>query len=359
MNALIIEQFNLLLKQIQAEYLNAQVENNPKEMQMHQFRLKSMKNAVNAIKKLDFEITDDADVKGVSGIGEGTRRRIKEILTTGTLSELKNKYDKKKQDKIDSIQELEQIIGIGTSIAKVLVLKHNIKSIDDLKKAIKAKKITVNEKVLLGIKYYGIVQGSIPRKEVETIEKYLVKEAHAIDPKLEIMICGSYRRGKVTSGDIDVLMYHPDAKTQKEILHPQKFNLQSYLEVFVDNLTEEGFLVDHLTDKNYNMKYMGFCKYLKFPVRRIDIRFIPYNSLPTAMLYFTGPYELNTIMRTAAKKRGMILSEYGLYYIDDEGIRTPIKIKSEADVFKKLGMDYLTPEERETFSSGKIKLAKV
>lgn len=361
MNSLIIEQFNLLVKQIQAEYLNAQVENSdPKEIINHKFRLQSVKNALNTIKKLDFEITSDSDLKGVPGIGKGTMSRINEILTTGKLSELKNKYDKKKQDRIDSIQELEHVIGIGSSIAKNLVIKHNIKSIKELKKAIKNKTILVNEKIMLGLKYYGIVQGSIPRKEITIIEKYLVKETRKIDAKLEIMICGSYRRGKKTSGDIDVLMYHPNIKTTKQIFRPENYGLpESYLETFVNNLTDEGFLLDHLTDKNYNMKYMGFCKYKSFPVRRIDIRLVPYNSLPTAMLYFTGPYELNTIMRLAAKKRGMILSEYGLYYIDNEGIRTLINIKSEADVFKKLGMEYLTPEKRETFSEGVIKLTKI
>ncbi len=205
-----------------------------------------------------------------------------------------------------------------------------------------------------------MVKGNIPRKEITEVGKYLEKEAHKIDPELEIMICGSYRRGKATSGDIDVLMYHPDVITTKQIMNPKKYKLDSYLEIFVDTLTDEGFLLDNMTDKNYNIKYMGFAKYKKSPVRRIDIRYIPYASLPTAMLYFTGPYELNTIMRSAAKKRGMILNEYGLYTIDEKTGETkaPVKINSEADVFEALGMDYLTPEERESFSTGKISKTK-
>lgn len=362
MNANIIDQFNQLVKQIEAEYLNAQVENDIKEIKMHKYRLQMIKKILGILRKLDFEIVDPSDVKGISGIGEGTIRRIKEILETGKLSELKSKYGKEKQEKINSIQELEKVIGIGSSIAKKLVIQHNIKSINDLKKAIKAGKIKVSELILLGLKYYGVVEGNIPRKEVSTIEKFLAKEAHKIDPALEIMICGSYRRGKSTSGDIDLLMYHQDVKTTKEIIQPKNYGLDSYLEIFINELTENGFLLDHMTDKNYNMKYMGFCKYKSYPVRRIDVRFVPYNSLPTAMLYFTGPYELNTIMRTAAKKRDMILNEYGLYKIDKNDkndIKTPVKIKSEADVFKILGMDYLTPEERESFSTGKIKKTKI
>lgn len=360
MNALIIDQFNKLVKQIEAEYLNAHVENDVNEIKMHKFRLQSIKKILGILKKLDFEITEANDLQDIPGIGKGTINRVKEILETGHLSEIKNKYNKKKQAKINSIQELEQVIGIGSSNAKKLVTQYNIRSIKELEKAIKSGKLKVNKIISLGLKYYGIVEGNIPRKEIMEIEKYLINESHNIDPKLEIMICGSYRRGKKTSGDIDVLMYHPNVKTSEQILHPEKYKLKSYLEIFVNKLTNKGFLLDNMTDKNYNIKYMGFAKYKKYPIRRIDIRYIPYNSLPTAMLYFTGPYELNTIMRSAAKKRGMILNEYGLYLVDgeSESNRTAVKIKSEADVFKTLGMDYLTPEERENFSTGKIKKNK-
>lgn len=358
MNATIIDQFNQLVKQIEAEYLNAQVENNVKEIQMHKYRLQSVKKILGILRKLDFEITDPTDLKDIPGIGAGTIRRIKEILETGRLSEIKSKYGKEKQQKIDSIQELEKVIGIGSAIAKKMVTQYNITSIKDLKKAIKNGKIKVNELIMLGLKYYGVVQGNIPRKEISITEKYLIKEAHKINPNLEVMVCGSYRRGKATSGDIDLLMYHQDVKTTKEIIVPKKSNLDPFLDIYIDQLTNNGFLLDHMTDKNYNMKYMGFCKYKSYPVRRIDIRFIPYNSLPTAMLYFTGPYELNTIMRSAAKKRGMVLNEYGLYKINANGIKVPIKVKSEADIFHALGMDYMTPEERESFSTGKIKKTK-
>ena len=353
MNTLIIEQFNLLVNQIQAEYLNAQVENDVKEMKMHSFRLQQVKKILNIIKKLDFKIKNADQLKGIPGIGAGTLRRIEEIMDKGYLSEIQNKYTKTKQKKIDSIQELQQVIGIGKSFAKKLVTEYKITSIADLKRAQKSGKIELNEKILLGLKYYGVVQGNIPRKEIVVVEKYLFKEAHKIDPNLQIMICGSYRRGKPTSGDIDVLMFHPDMKLMKHVHDPKAYGLNPYLEEFVNQLKKNGFLLDDLTDKNYHQKYMGFMKYKNNPVRRIDILLIPYKSIYPAMLYFTGPYELNTEMRHQAKKRGMILNEYGLYKIDDNDNKTLIKINSEEDIFKKLGMKYLTPTERESFSSGK------
>ncbi|MEM0354047.1 MAG: nucleotidyltransferase domain-containing protein [Thermoplasmata archaeon] len=353
MNKLIIEQFNQLVRQIQAEYLNAQLENDVREMTMHKYRLQSIKRVLNIISKLDFEITDPSDIEGIPGVGQGTIRRIKEILETGSLSELRSKYGKKKREAIDSIMELEKVIGVGSSTAKKLVTKYKIRSIADLKKAVEEGRIKVNRLIQLGLKYYGIVQSNIPRREISQIEKYLRKMVHDIDPLLDIVICGSYRRGKKTSGDIDVLIYHPKVIDSKYIINPEKHGFKPYLEILVNNLTKNGFLVDHI-DEDYNIKYMGFCRYKNNPIRRIDIRFIPYKSLPTALLYFTGPYELNTIMRHAAKKRNLLLNEYGLYKLNEKGLRIPIEIKTEEDVFKYLGMKYLTPEERETFSTGKV-----
>lgn len=354
MNNNIIEQFKLLVKQIEAEYLNAQVENDVKEMNMHKFRLQQIKRILSTLQRLDFEITDIDDIGEVPGFGKGTIRRIKEILETGKLSEIESKYNKKKQAKINSIQELEKIIGVGPKTAKKFVLEYKIRSVNDLKTAIKNGKIKVGDDILLGLKYYGIVQSGIPRKEVISVKKYLIKEAHKIDPKLEIMICGSFRRGKKFVGDIDVLMFHPEIINTKYVINPTKYDFKFYLEEFVNHLTAEGFLIDHMTHRNYKTKYMGFSKYNNNPIRRIDIRFFPYNSIYAAMLYFTGPYELNQIMRERAKKRNMILNEYGLYKIDEDENKIPLKITSEKDVFDYLGMEYLTPEEREAYSSGKI-----
>jgi len=347
MNAVFIQQFNLLIKQIKAEYLNAQMDNNLKEMKMHQYRLQNVKKILNIIKKLDFEITDPSDVEDIPGLGKGTMRRIDEILKTGNLSEIEQKYSEKKYKKIQGIQELTKVIGIGDKFAQKLVTDYKITSISELKKAHKAGDIELSDQILLGLKYYGVVQGDIPRKEITSMEKYLRTEAHKLSPELEIIICGSYRRGNKTSGDIDVLLYHTDIKTSKQIKKP------SYLELLVDTLTDDEFIIDHLTDKNYRIKYMGFCKYKNNPVRRIDIRFIPYNSIHTAELYFTGPMELNTEMRRQAIKRKMTLNEYGLYLEDTDVGLKQLKINSEADVFKYLGMKYLTPEEREKYATGK------
>ena len=116
-------------------------------------------------------------------------------------------------------------------------------------------------------------------------------------------------------------------------------------------LTKNKFLVDALTDKNIETKYMGFCQLKnkqKHLIRRIDIRYIPYNSYYTALLYFTGSDNYNKKMRDVAISMGYKLNEYGLFKLkkDDSYSDTPVKVKSEKDIFKKLKLDYLEPHER-------------
>lgn len=351
MNSKIISEFNALVDQMQAEYINAESSGDVKEITRQKYRLQSTKRALQEIKKIDFKIQNSFDIVNIPGIGKGTLQRIDEILQTGRLSEIKkpNVKDKISQTVL-GIQELSKVYGIGEKKAHMLVTKYNIKSVAELKKSYNTKKIDLDSQILLGLKYYGIVDETIPRKEITITKKFLHDIAHTIDEKLKITICGSYRRGKSTSGDIDVLIYHPDIKTSKELNDPIKYGFIDYIKAFVLALTKNGFLLDHITDKKYTKKYMGFCKYKLYPVRRIDIRFIPYKSVPPALVYFTGPKELNIMMRKEAIKRNMILNEYGLYKEDKDGARTMVKINSEEGLFEKLGMDYLTPVEREQYA---------
>jgi len=48
-----------------------------------------------------------------------------------------------------------------------------------------------------------------------------VKElAESIQPGIVAMACGSYRRGKSTCGDVDVLITHPDGYSHHGIFKP-------------------------------------------------------------------------------------------------------------------------------------------
>ena len=215
--------------------------------------------------------------------------------------------------------------------------------------------IHCNHEQLIGIKYFYDMCEKIPRAEIIKMEKFVQIVVKHINPEFIIGCCGSYRRGRDRSGDMDCLLTHPELKTQEDIDEFQSIH-GNILTVIVDLLTKKGFLTDHLTEGG-RTKYMGLCKLPNRPEyklhRRIDIRFVPYNSYGTALLYFTGSKNFNTQMRNVALQMGYTLSEYGLFhYIYNKEKKKKVKgeqlpTPSEEDVFKVLKMEYKTPQERD------------
>jgi DNA polymerase/3'-5' exonuclease PolX len=292
-----------------------------------QFRIKSIQNAISIIKKIPNEILSIEQLQNTPGIGKGILSRVSEILATGKLSEVKNTISN--NDNLIKFQE-----AIGEVSAKKLYEK-GIKSLDALNDAVKKGTITVTHRISLILKYtYGKIkfEDSIPRKEMKKIDASLDRHIKKFDAALEYLMCGSYRREKLTSNDIDILLFHPKNK--------------KVLPEFINFLVEKGFLVDHLTDNinKLKTKYMGFCISTKENVvRRIDIRLVDYKSKFTAIMYFTGSKSFNTQIRSIAKKKGYKLNEYCL-----EDIKTKNKLypKSEKEIFDLLEINSIEPKNR-------------
>jgi DNA polymerase beta len=336
----LINIFEQLLKYIEIERNYFINNNDMKNALINKFRISKLNNTLKVIKSFTTQIKSSEELKNIKGIGKGSLSKIQEIIDFGKLKELNN-YIKlyKKQVKIQKIiDELTSIIGIGPTIAYKLINTYNIKSIDDLKKRVEKGEIEVNDKLKLGLKYIGKFQGNIPHSEIQLIEKYLlnfIKNYHFDDTILTI--CGSYRRELPFSSDIDILL------TNINIIDDKDHNKSNILNKFIIELKKVGFIIDDITGDDTKTKYMGFCKYKNKPIRRIDIRFVPYISYYTALLYFTGSYTLNEIMRNKAKKLGYKLSEYGLIKLSNNEL---IYVESELEIFDLLDMKYLKPNER-------------
>ena len=275
--------------------------------------------------KLPFKITHpNKQLSQVKGFGKGIITRIEKILENGSLPQ-------SKPDEISAIMELLcSITGVGPTRAKKW-LESGIKTINDVKDAIKAGKIKSTHHIDIGLKYYNDFLMRIPRKEIQMMEKILRRTLRYMNPKCILTICGSYRRGCKDSGDIDIIITHPNIS---ENIQKEKF-----LSTFVKALKAINFIIDDLT-KLGEKKYMGVCKTGKIS-RRIDIRCFNYPEYYAAMLYFTGSKNFNLQMRNIAILKGYSLNEYGL-----KKNGKIIMIKSEKECFDLLDMEYSDPEER-------------
>lgn len=341
-NIKIVTELDALIKNLEYEINKGEIKKS--EITKFRFKLRHFKNALRVVKLFPDKIKKGEDLSDISGIGKGIISRIDEIIETKKLAEIDKSKMKEISKEMNIIDELSEVINIGSKVAKQLLDKHDIKSVEDLKVKVSKGTIEVNDKIKMGLKYHGKIFTNIPRTEMDIYNEKLKEYVSQLDKKLTLIVAGSYRRGKKTSNDIDVLITHKEISTNKEY---EKIDT-NYLELFVLHLKKNKVIVDDLTDTDNGTKYMGFCKLPRRKIRRIDIRFVPNNYFSAALLYFTGSYELNTQMRQVAKTMDYKLNEYGLFKKKKDGSYPdePIKVKSEEDIFKKLKLDYLEPNQR-------------
>ncbi len=82
----------------------------------------------------------------------------------------------------------------------------------------------------------------------------------------------------------------------------------------------------------------------------VDLRLVTLEQFPFALHYFTGSVAHNVRVRSRALERGMSLNEYEL------SGKKHAPIRSEADLFHALGLEYVEPELRE--DRGEIEAAE-
>ena len=336
---IIIDIFKQLIKQIKIDIDNT----SGKEKTKNMFRLKSIDTAtkiISNLKSIDLTINQ---IKNIKGIGEGTIRRIKEIIETGKLKEIK--ITSKDETFFKIINDLEETYGVGRKTAYSLFKNYNIKSIEELKKKIDNNEIEVSDVIKKGLKYVGKINTNINRKIVDNIHELLLNTLLSIDPELFGTICGSYRRQKEFVGDIDFIITDPRNRSirgfyPRLITKQQTEKYTIYFKDFLLKLQNIGFLIEFLTGEDVKTKFMGIFKYNNI-IGRIDIRYIPYDSYYYALLYFTGNKDFNRNMRMVAISHGYKLNEYGLYKNNKS-----FKVNSEKEIFDLLGLEYVQPEKR-------------
>ena len=101
-----------------------------------------------------------------------------------------------------AISDLTRVAGIGPVKARELV-DQGITSIEELKGI--ADTLTKGQRI--GLKHFEDFELRIPRAEIKVIKR-AVKEVIGLSKKYTATVCGSYRRGLPSSGDVDFLLTH-------------------------------------------------------------------------------------------------------------------------------------------------------
>lgn len=294
--------------------------------------------AIQVLRKHPKPITSFEEALALPSIGKRLAEKIWEIAESGELRKL-NEF--KSSDEIRVIEQFMNVWGAGAHTARTWY-QQGFRTLEDLRT-----KANLTHQQKVGLRCYDDFLDRMPRSEAAEIEKVVKEAAESLQEGIIAQACGSYRRGKATCGDVDVLVTHPDGKSHKGIFGK-----------LLAKLKQQDFLTDDLVtaeDNGHQKKYLGVCKLPgdNRKYRRLDIIVVPYDEYACALVYFTGSAHLNRSLRHLAKKMGMSLSEHslntGVVRNGSEKIfeGTPVPTPTEESVFTQLGVPYRPPEERD------------
>lgn len=335
--------------------------NHEKNVNRNTFKSSAYRKAAGVLAGLDYRIKSGDEARKLSGIGDKIAKKIDEMLQTGKLEKL----EKIRADDSNSIINLfTRVAGIGPAKARDLA-EAGFTSIEDLRARVlqdqeqgKTEHHSLFTRAqLIGLKHFEDFERRIPRDEIARIESFVTSKLKKLKPAgFEATVCGSYRRGLPSSGDVDFLITHPDYTsaskkapgtgskgTGAEGAAAVGGNL---LRKVVSALEDSGLITD--TISMGDSKFMGVCRLDGAGhFRRLDIRILPADQFFCGVLYFTGSDEFNKRMRAHALEEGFTLNEYTLRPLD-QGHQPlePLPIICEEDIFDYISFHYRAPQER-------------
>jgi len=297
----------------------------------NQFRVRAYRRAAQTIEGLPKSVGNllsaGTDLAELPGIGKDLAGKIAEIVATGHFA-LLNSLKKKLPGQLGDMAALP---GLGPKRIKLLYDKLKVRTLDDLRRVIKAGRL--HELRGFGPVIEQKLAAALEKPQAEKRFKLSVAEAEAnalvafLYDRGRVVVAGSYRRRRDTVGDLDVLVTAKDGTAVGDKL------------VGYDNVAE---VLAHGPTRTTVVLRSGL---------QVDIRAVPEASYGAALLYFTGSKAHNIALRSLANERRWKLNEYGLF----AGKRR-IAGLSEEEVYRKLGLAFIPPELRE--DRGEIALAR-
>ncbi|NWZ11510.1 DPOLL polymerase, partial [Agelaius phoeniceus] len=175
-------------------------------VQGDKWRALGYSKAINALKSYHKPVTSYQEACKIPGIGKRMAEKILEILESGHLRKLDHI-----SESVPVLELFSNIWGAGVKTAQMWY-QQGFRTLDDIRS-----KATLTSQQAVGLKHYTDFLERMPREEAAEIEQTVRQAALAIKPGLVCVACGSYRRGKATCGDVDVLVTHPDGQSHRGV----------------------------------------------------------------------------------------------------------------------------------------------
>ncbi len=296
----------------------------------NQFRVRAYRNGAKTIREMAEQVSEvvaDAgrDLRKLPGIGDTLADKCKVMIETGKLPQL----EELRANTPAVLVKMTRIPGVGAKKAMLMQKELGIQSLEELRQAcvdhrvqaLKGFGAKTEEAILAGLAIAESASLRLRIDQAEHLVQRLRNHLGACQAIEKLEFAGSYRRGRETVGDIDILVVSDD----HEAVMNRFGDFPAMSSVTARGDTKMSVRVDD-----------------QF---QVDLRVVPRASFGAALQYFTGSKEHNVAVRGRARKLGMTVNEYGVAKLD-----APDELfagATEEELYKVLGLQWIAPELRE------------
>ncbi|KAL2813977.1 hypothetical protein BJX63DRAFT_420979 [Aspergillus granulosus] len=303
-----------------------------RELNMDGIGVRAYSTAIAAIAAYPHELCQPSQILALPGCDHKIANLFAEFKASesGTLSDasvLDSDPDLK------TLNEFSEIWGVGAKTARDFYYARHWRDLDDI---VEHGWNSLSRVQQIGVKYYDEFLLPIPRTEAESIAQIIAKHANAVRPTatydgrgVECILVGSYRRGKPSSHDVDLILTHRDEAatnglivdvvasleqegwithtlalhmtTSKRDQQPLPYRGESQGKHHFDTL-DKALVVwqDPVPPPSHSIQTEGARN--PNPHRRVDIIISPWRTVGCAVLGWSGDTTFERDLRRYAKK---------------------------------------------------------
>ncbi|MDT0308328.1 DNA polymerase/3'-5' exonuclease PolX [Streptomyces sp. DSM 44917] len=299
------------------------------------FKQRAYERAARAIggHPADVSRLDAGELRAIPGVGRSIADKVEEYLRTGRVAAV----EAARGELPPGVRELTAVPGLGPKKALTLCRERGIASVDDLAAALREGRLAglrgfgprTVENLLRGVELLRASGGRVLLDAATALAEEAVAALEAAPGCERAAPAGSLRRMRETVGDLDLLAAAREAGPVMDAFAALPFAAEVIArgETAMAVRTPGGL--------------------------RIDLRVLPPDAWGAGLLHFTGSREHAARIRELAARRGLRLSEYGLFDAETGRRRAA---RTEAGVYRRLGLPWIPPVLRE--DRGEIEAAR-
>jgi DNA polymerase (family 10) len=301
------------------------------------FRVRAYRNGAKKIGELNEALSAIAadpnrQLTDIPGIGKDLSEKIRVLIDTGRLPML----EELQRDVPAGVVLLSRVPGVGPKKAVTLQRELGINTLAELRAACEQQRIRglkgfgakTEEAILKGLAVAEEAGARMRWADADVVVQNLLEYMREAPGIRQMEMAGSYRRGRDTIGDLDLLVDAADGSAAMD-------RLAAHLQV--EQVIGRG-------DTKMTVRLASGLQ--------VDLRVVPTESFGAALQYFTGSKEHNVVVRGLAKQRGLKVNEWGVFRVKSEGDGESetgqyLAGCTEKEVYAALGLPWFPPEIRE------------